>query len=183
MVLTGEIVRPGVYTIAEGERLSSVLERAGGFTDRAFLKGAAFTRAALRKTEQEQLDAFLKTLEQRLLASSSTIIVGAEKEEAAASQQALQARKEMLKLLASKVVVGRMVVQLDQPDKLKGTENDVTLIDGDTLNIRSRRARYSCWARSATRRRSSTRTARASTTTSTASAASRRRRTRRRPTS
>jgi len=135
MVLTGEIVRPGVYTIAEGERLSSVLERAGGFTDRAFLKGAAFTRAALRKTEQEQLDAFLKTLEQRLLASSSTIIVGAEKEEAAASQQALQARKEMLKLLASKVVVGRMVVQLDQPDKLKGTENDVTLIDGDTLNI------------------------------------------------
>ncbi len=135
MVLTGEIVRPGVYTIAEGERLSSVLERAGGFTDRAFLKGAAFTRAALRKTEQEQLDAFLKTLEQRLLASSSTIIVGAEKEEAAASQQALQARKEMLKLLASKVVVGRMVVQLDQPDKLRGTENDVTLIDGDTLNI------------------------------------------------
>src|SRR5712691_2859085 len=135
MVLTGEVVRPGVYTIAEGERLSSVLERAGGFSDRAFLKGAAFTRAALRKTEQEQLDAFLKTLEQRLLASSSTIVVGAEKEEAAASQQALQARKEMLKLLASKVVVGRMVVQLDKPDKLKGTENDVTLIDGDTLNI------------------------------------------------
>src|SRR2546422_5473020 len=26
-------------------------------------------------------------------------------------------------------------VQLDQPDKLRGTENDVTLIDGDTLNI------------------------------------------------
>src|SRR6266446_5954247 len=133
--LGGQVVRPGLYTIANGEKLSSVLERAGGFTDRAFLKGAAFTRAALRKTEQEQLDAFLKTLEQRLLASSSTIIVGAEKEEAAASQQALQARKEMLKLLASKVVVGRMVVQLDQPDKLRGTENDVTLIDGDTLNI------------------------------------------------
>jgi len=135
VTVTGEVARPGVYTIAEGERLSSVLERAGGFTDRAFLKGAAFTRAALRKTEQEQLDAFLKTLEQRLLASSSTIVVGAEKEEVAASQQALQARKEMLKLLASKVVVGRMVVQLDKPDKLKGTENDVTLIDGDTLNI------------------------------------------------
>jgi len=135
VTLTGEIARPGVYTISDGERLSSVLERAGGFSDRAFLKGALFTRAALRKTEQEQLDAFLKAQEQRLLASSSTMIVGAEKEEIAASQQALQARKEMLKLLASKVVVGRMVVQLDQPDKLRGTENDVTLIDGDTLNI------------------------------------------------
>jgi polysaccharide biosynthesis/export protein len=133
--LSGQIARPGVYTISEGERLSSVLERAGGFIDRAFLKGAAFTRAALRKTEQEQVDAFLKAQEQRLLASASTVTIGAEKEEIAAQQQALQARREMLKLLAAKVAVGRMVVHLDAADKLKGTENDVVLIDGDTLNV------------------------------------------------
>ena len=135
IVLGGQVVRPGVYTIAEGERLSSVLERAGGFTDRAFLKGAAFTRASLRRIEQEQLEAFLKTQEQRMLASASTVIVGAEKEEVAAQQQALQARREALRLLASKVVVGRMVVHLDQPARLQGTDNDVTLIDGDTLSV------------------------------------------------
>jgi protein involved in polysaccharide export with SLBB domain len=133
--LSGQIVRPGVYTISEGERLSSVLERAGGFSDRAFLKGAAFTRAALRKAEQEQVDAFLRVQEQRLLAAASTVTVGAEKDEVAAQQQALQARREALKLLASKVVVGRMVVHLDAPDKLKGTENDVVLIDGDALIV------------------------------------------------
>jgi polysaccharide biosynthesis/export protein len=133
--LSGQIVRPGVYTISEGERLSSVLERAGGFSDRAFLKGAAFTRAALRKAEQEQVDAFLRVQEQRLLAAASTVTVGAEKDEAAAQQQALQTRREALKLLASKVVVGRMVVHLDTPDKLKGTENDVVLIDGDALIV------------------------------------------------
>ena len=133
--LGGQIVRPGVYTISAGERLSAVLERAGGFTDRAFLKGALFTRAALRKTEQEQLDAFLKLQEQRMLASASTVVVGAEKEELASQQQQLQARREMLKLLASKVVVGRMVVHLEAPDKLKGTENDVVLLDGDTLSV------------------------------------------------
>src|SRR2546427_3147067 len=55
ITLTGQLVRPGVYTIAEGERLSSVLERAGGYTDRAFLRGAVFTRAALRRIEQEQI--------------------------------------------------------------------------------------------------------------------------------
>src|SRR5207245_9148593 len=115
VVLGGQVGRPGIYTIAEGEKLSSVLERAGGFTDRAFLKGAAFTRASLRKIEQEQLDAFLKTQEQRMLSSASTVIVGAEKEEVAAQQQALQARREALRLLASKVVVGRMVVHLDRP--------------------------------------------------------------------
>jgi len=135
MVLTGQVARPGVYTIAEGEKLSSVLARAGGFTDRAFPKGAAYTRASLRKIEQEQLEAFLKTQEQRMLAAASTIVVGAEKEEAAANQQALQARREALRLLASKVVVGRMVVHLDQPDRLKGTDNDVLLMDGDTLNV------------------------------------------------
>ena len=135
IVLGGQVLRPGVYTIADGEKLSSVLARAGGFTDRAFLKGAAFTRASLRRIEQEQLDAFMKTQEQRMLASASTMIVGAEKEEVAAQQQALQARREALRLLASKVVVGRMVVRLDPPDKLKGTENDITLIDGDTLSV------------------------------------------------
>jgi protein involved in polysaccharide export with SLBB domain len=133
--LGGQIVRPGAYTISAGEKLSSVLERAGGFTDRAFLKGALFTRAALRKTEQEQLDAFLKLQEQRMLAAASTVVVGADREEVASQQQQLQARREMLKLLASKIVVGRMVVHLETADKLKGTDNDVVLLDGDTLSV------------------------------------------------
>jgi polysaccharide biosynthesis/export protein len=135
VALTGQVVRPGIYTIADGEKLSSVLERAGGLTDRAFPKGAVFTRASLRKIEQEQLDAFLKTQEQRMLAAASTTIVGAEKEDVAAQQQALQARREALRLLSSKVVVGRMVLNLDQAARLKGSENDVVLVDGDTLNV------------------------------------------------
>ena len=135
ITLTGQIVRPGVYPVAEGERLSSVLERAGGYTDRAFLKGAVFTRASLRKIEQEQLDNFLKAQEQRILSTASTVTIGAEKEEVAAQQQAIQARREMLRLLASKVVVGRMVVHLETPDRLKGTGDDVVLIEGDTLEV------------------------------------------------
>jgi len=135
VTLNGQVVRPGIYTIADGEKLSSVLERAGGLTDRAFPKGSVFTRASLRKIEQEQLDAFLKTQEQRMLATASTTIVGAEKEEVAAQQQALQARREALRLLSSKVVVGRMVLHLDQPGRLKGSENDVILIDGDALSV------------------------------------------------
>src|SRR5437899_5591938 len=73
VTLTGQVVRPGVYTVATGERLSSVIERAGGSTDRASLKGWVFTRATLRKTEQEQLDAFLRTQKQRILAVPSTV--------------------------------------------------------------------------------------------------------------
>src|SRR5207249_4828827 len=88
-----------------------------------------------RKIEQEQLDNFLKAQEQRILAAASTVTVGAEKEEVTSQQQAIQARREMLRLLASKVVVGRMVVHLAPPDTLRGTGEDVVLIDGDTLEV------------------------------------------------
>src|SRR5947208_561279 len=135
ITLTGQLVRPGVYTVAEGERLSSVLERAGGYTDRAFLRGAVFTRASLRKTEQEQLDAFLRTQEQRMLAVASTVTLGGGAEEVAAQRQALEMRRELLKTLASKIAVGRMVVHLEMPAKLKGSDNDVVLADGDTLEV------------------------------------------------
>ena len=135
VTLTGQVVRPGVYTVATGERLSSVIERAGGFTDRAFLKGSVFTRATLRKTEQEQLDAFLRTQEQRMLAVASTVTLGGGTEEVAAQRQALETRRELLKTLASKIAVGRMVVHLETPAKLTGSDNDVVLADGDTLEV------------------------------------------------
>ena len=42
----GEVKFPGNYTIKKGETLSSLLSRAGGFTDNAYTKGAFFTRLA-----------------------------------------------------------------------------------------------------------------------------------------
>lgn len=133
--LSGQVVRPGTYTIAEGEWLSSVLERAGGFTERAHLKGAIFTRASLRKVEQEQLDSFVKMQEQRILAAASTAVVGGETGEAALSAQTIQARLGLLRALAKRVAVGRMVVRLAPPEKLKNGSDDIVLIDGDSLEI------------------------------------------------
>lgn len=135
VTLEGEVKRPGQYSITRGERLSSVLRRAGGFTDRAYLRGAAFTRASLKAIEQEQLNTFVKVQEQRLLASAGTSIVGLEKDEAAQPLQILEARRELLKTLASRVAVGRMVVRLDQPEKLENRPEDVILEDGDTLRV------------------------------------------------
>jgi protein involved in polysaccharide export with SLBB domain len=135
VVLQGQVVRPGTYVIADGERLSSVLERAGGFTDKAFLKGAVLTRTDRRKAEQEQLDAFVRLQEQRILATASVSVVGADKDESQWRQQALQARREMLKALASRVAVGRIVVHLDAPAALRASPNDLVLADGDVLDV------------------------------------------------
>ena len=135
VALNGQIVRPGRYVIAEGERLSALLDRAGGFTDRAYLRSAVFTRQALQKVEKERLDEFVRLQEQRMFAAASTTVVGAEKEEIASQQQALQAQREALRALASKVAVGRMVVRLDAPEKLRGSPDDIVLVDGDSLEV------------------------------------------------
>src|SRR5262249_36340458 len=54
--ILGEVRFPGKYAIKRGETLASVVRRAGGITDLAFVDGAVFTREDLRKREQEQLD-------------------------------------------------------------------------------------------------------------------------------
>ncbi len=135
VTLTGQVARPGKYVVAPGERLSSVLERAGGFTERAHLNGAVFTRASLRRIEQEQLDSFVRVQEQRILSAASTVVVGADKEDAAVSGQTIQARLDLLRTLAKRVALGRMIARLAPPERLKNSGDDVVLMDGDTLDV------------------------------------------------
>src|SRR6185369_13681026 len=44
--LKGEVRFPGIYSVDKGEKLSSVISRAGGYTEKAYLRGAKFTRRA-----------------------------------------------------------------------------------------------------------------------------------------
>jgi polysaccharide biosynthesis/export protein len=135
ITLNGQVMRPGTYVIGEGERLSSVIARAGGFTSRASLRGAVFTRASLRKVEQEQLNAFVRVQEQRILAEASTSVSGGDKEDSALAASVVQARRDLLRALASRVALGRMVIKLSPPEQLQNTPEDVVLVDGDTLDV------------------------------------------------
>lgn len=138
ILLEGEVKRPGVYTIAPGERLSSVLRRAGGYTDKAFLQGAVFTRKTVMEVERRKLDDFVREQEQRLLAEAGTLtysVSGYDREEALAQQAVLTQRREELRLVASKIVLGRVVVHLKDLDSFEGSRNDIILEDGDVLKI------------------------------------------------
>jgi polysaccharide biosynthesis/export protein len=133
--VSGEVLRPGDYPIAQGERLSSLIERAGGFTDKAFLTGAVFTRASLRQAEQEQLQTFVAQQEQAIMSAAGTTIIGAQREELLSQQQALRTQRELLTRMAKRITLGRMVVRVDDPAKLRGTVNDIVLLDGDSLMV------------------------------------------------
>ena len=141
VVVTGMVKRPGQYAITRGERLSNLIERAGGLEAGAFPRGAVFTRRSVRIAEQQQLERFVRTQEQSLIAESSAVTAGASQliteargDVASAQATVLGQRRELLRSLASAVTLGRIAIRLDEAT-LKDRTWDIELEDGDTLHI------------------------------------------------
>ncbi len=136
VTITGEVRFPGSYLIKKGDRLSDLLDRSGGFTDKAFLRGAIFTRDSVKRLEQEQLAQFIKVQEQKLVGeSAATAASGLSQDQTHSEQLELTSRREALKLMASQVVLGRVVIHLAPIEKFQGSADDILLEDGDTLQI------------------------------------------------
>lgn len=132
----GRVLFPGTYTIAKGETLSSVLERAGGFAEGAYLRGVTFTRESVRKIQQERLERLIFEQEQQITRVTSDIAIGAlSPEEAQSAQSILTSRKALLEKLKQMPAAGRMVVRLNPLDEFKGSVFDIPLMEGDVINI------------------------------------------------
>jgi len=136
VTLSGEVKRPGTYGITKGERLSSVIRRAGGLTDKAYPRAAVFTRESLRKKERAELSEFVSEQQQRLIAETAAYAAGGESGAAAALAQ----RTELLRVMTSRVVLGRIVLRVSDIGSFEGSESDLVLEDGDVLTIPMRPA-------------------------------------------
>lgn len=124
--LLGEVRFPGEYRFKRGEKLSEVIERAGGLTKLAYTEAAVFTRSGLREQESKQLE----ELRQRLRADVATKSL--EKTNEGKSESLEDSEKILAELDASKAI-GRLVIDL--AGILDRTMDDVTLKDGDLLAI------------------------------------------------
>ncbi|MBI4737208.1 MAG: SLBB domain-containing protein [candidate division NC10 bacterium] len=133
VTLSGEVKRPGVYAITKGERLTALICRAGGFTDKAYPKAAVFARESVRKKEKAQLDEFVRTEEQRLFAETSA--VAAAGEQAGPLRESLIQRQALLRMMVQHVTVGRIVIRLGDLDQFEGSDSDIPLEDGDVLSV------------------------------------------------
>lgn len=134
--IQGEVLFPGTYAIYKGEKLSSVLERAGGYSPDAYLRGAVFTRESLKETQQSRLNQLILEQEQEIHRISSDIARGAlSPEDVASSQTILEARKALLDKLKETPATGRMVLSLTPIGNLQGALDDIELLSGDTLVI------------------------------------------------
>jgi protein involved in polysaccharide export with SLBB domain len=134
--ITGEVKYPGAYTIQKGEKLSSLIERAGGFTDRAYRKGAVFTREKVRELQQRQVDEMVDRLERELAGRSSAgVSTAINPEEARILEIGIQQMNIFLEKLRTAKAKGRMVVVVTDPAYLKKTPYDIELEEGDNLFI------------------------------------------------
>ena len=115
-MIAGEVRFPGAYPINKGETLSSLIERAGGFTDRAYLRGAVFTRESAKIIQQQRMDELISKIEETVLASAGREISGAiDAETAQVQAEGLQAKKELLAKLRTTKIDGRVVVKFSDP--------------------------------------------------------------------
>ncbi len=134
--IQGEVKYPGKYTITRGERLSSLIERAGGYTDMAYLRGSFFTRERVRELQQKGLDEMISRLERELLAESSIQSASSiSPEEIQGKKTALESKQKFIEVLRKQKATGRMTIRLAQLDKMKGSEYDIELEEKDQLNI------------------------------------------------
>ncbi len=136
VTISGEVKYPGTYTIKKGERLSSLIERAGGFTDNAYLRGAVFTRQSVRELQQKSLKEVIMRMERELLAESSVQVSAAlSPEEVQAKKVELESKQKFIEALRKLKATGRMTIRLAHIRLLKGSEFDIELEDGDSLYI------------------------------------------------
>lgn len=130
--LRGEVRFPGKYPIQRGETLRSVLARAGGWTEQAFVEGAVFTRAELRERERKQIE----TLATRMQSDLAQLSLQAAQETGRDVGEALAAGQALLTGLRETKPVGRLVIDLPRAARARpGSDEDIVLKDGDLLVV------------------------------------------------
>lgn len=137
VTVSGEVKFAGTYGIEEGERLSSVLKRVGGFRPDAYPQGAILERAQVRELEEVNRQEMIRRIE----ATAPTVGPGVG---TAQDQQSLlltmrQQQQEVLASLRSHPSTGRLVIKISADiSKWENTSVDLEMRAGDTLIIPKR---------------------------------------------
>jgi polysaccharide export outer membrane protein len=136
--MRGEVKNPGVYGIRPGERLSSVLERAGGFMPTAYPEAVLFERAEVAQLQEKARQELIQRLEREAI-NTKTSVTAAAGEQAAMQQAAFQQRERALEGVRRAPVTGRLVVNLSGNLRaFAKSPGDIEVRAGDTIEIPKR---------------------------------------------
>jgi protein involved in polysaccharide export with SLBB domain len=135
VTIKGEVSYPGTYGIQDGERLSSVLKRAGGFRQGAYPVGAVLLRNQVREMEEKSRDELIRQLETESAGAKLSPTVNGQ-EEIGTLQFITAQQKQIVQQLKSQPPTGRLVIKINP--NIAAWENtpvDIELRSGDVLTI------------------------------------------------
>jgi protein involved in polysaccharide export with SLBB domain len=137
ITISGEVQHAGVYGIEEGEKLSSLIERAGGFTATSYPYGAVLERAQVREFSEKSRQEMIHRIESGGTTNISGSVTG--QEQAALLQASIQQQQQVLTSLKNQSANGRLVIHISQDvARWKNTAADIEMRAGDVLIIPKR---------------------------------------------
>lgn len=139
VTIKGEVKFPGNYRIEDGERLSSLIQRAGGFTDNAYFYGTVYASKKAQEIQQKSIDAMVNQLELEsyrvVNEQKSEALSGNDLDAAAMTQKTID---DMLAKMRAVKAKGRVTIQLADIDALRNTVYDFEMENGDSIDIPKR---------------------------------------------
>ena len=138
MRINGEVAYPGTYGLQEGEKLSSVLRRAGGFRETAYPAGAILLRLQVRDLEEKSRAELIHQIETTSVAAKLGSSASSQDQ---ASELVLltQQQDQVLQRLRSQHASGRLVIRIEADiQSWENTTADIELRSGDVLVIPKR---------------------------------------------
>ena len=137
IALKGEVKHPGTYGIHPGERLSSILERAGGFEPGAYAYGAVLQRAQVRDLETSARNEII--LRVKGSQDNLQLLPDTDPREKHAKEIAMQQWQDTLNQLSANPPLGRVTVRISSHiERWKNTPADIEVRAGDMLIIPKR---------------------------------------------
>ncbi len=134
ITVQGEVQHPGTYGIREGERLSSILARAGGFRSDAYPYGAILEREQVRELEEKTRADLIRHIQGE--GTSLKLIPDVDPDQKAAKEASLQQWQAALDRLQNTPPSGRMVIHISpKTNKWENTATDVQVRAGDVITI------------------------------------------------
>jgi protein involved in polysaccharide export with SLBB domain len=142
VLVRGQVLRPGPYTIHEGERLASLLERCGGMMPDAYPPGAIFVRQSIKQIEQKRLDEARQQL-QEAIARYELQPAGLDQDQNQAQNSKVDPTsmimlQKVLDQSQSHQAQGRLVIHLRPLDQLAQSEDNIVLEDQDQVLVPQR---------------------------------------------
>ena len=134
ITVSGEVMHPGTYGIQEGERLSSILERAGGLRSDAYPYGAIFERVQVRELAQQNRSELVRTVEDEGPALKA--VPDTDPDQKAAKDAALLQWQSTMERLQNTPPEGRLVIHISKDAKRwRNSSADIQVRAGDTIYI------------------------------------------------